>query len=248
MISQKPFLPVTIFFAQSAGLLLNWVLVAGTCLGQTNPAGQQAWLTPEAMRMPREQISKSLSGAALRLYTGRGYVAIREMTVTGIQQLCFHPLCDLGYRFNLAFREEATGTLIQDLQDEGGDPLGYNLSSAASNKLGVSRGGPDGWTWVLLSQDALWQPNCVTRTGTFHKFVEGQMVSFGVKSRTSVSFEADEIYEELEIENRMGRPLALALIPDQHANPRRPASSSRVAVFKLWQSAIWGRPRPRAGG
>ena len=159
-------------------------------------------------------------GPAIRLYSGRGYVAMRDMTVTGIQRLSFPPLVDRGYRFNLALREEATGTLVQDLQDEGGDPLYYNLAPDVSNKLGVSRGGPDGWTWVLLSQDALWQPNCFTRTGTFHKFVKGQMISFGVTSRTSLSSEADEVYEELEIENRMERPLVLTLIPDQHASPR----------------------------
>ena len=48
------------------------------------------------------------------------------MTTTGIQRLYFPPLVDLDYRFNLAFRDEATGTLVQDVQDEGGDPPCYN--------------------------------------------------------------------------------------------------------------------------
>jgi hypothetical protein len=216
-----------------AGVLLAWAVMAGTCFGQANQADKEVWLSPEALAMPRQRISMSLPGSAIRLYSVRGCVAIRDMTVTGIQRLSFPPQTDGGYRFNLAFRDEATGTLVQDLQDEGGDPLYYNLVPGVSNKLGANRGGKDGWTWVLLSQDSLWQPNCVTRTGTFHKFVKGQVVSFGVESRTSLSFEADEIYEEVKIENRMDRPLVLTLIPDQHANPRSPSFVLQSAGFQI---------------
>ena len=87
------------------------------------------WLTPEALAMLRERISRSLPDSALRLYTNRGFVSLRDMTVTGIQRLSFPPVITREYRFNVAFREEATGVLIQDLQDEGGDPLYYNLSA-----------------------------------------------------------------------------------------------------------------------
>jgi hypothetical protein len=214
--------------ALTVPVMFNCMLGMSICFGQTPNAGQQDWLTPEALAMPREQISRSLPDSALRLYTGRGYVSLRDMTVTGIQRLSFPPVITREYRFNLAFREEATGVLIQDLQDEGGDPLYYNLSGPC-NRLGPYRGGPDGISWVLLAQDATWQPNCVTRTGTCHKYYKGQMISFGVKSRTSLSSDADEIYEELELTNRMERPLVLTLIPDQHASPRAPSFDRTIA-------------------
>jgi len=205
---------------RAIGVAIGLLLLSGACLGQTDR--RQPWLTPESLGMPREKISHAMIAPALRVYSERGVASIRDMTVTGLSHLSFPPLVDYRYLFNLAFREESTGTLIQDAQDRGGDPLYYNLQPKSREKLGASRNEKDGWTWVLLSQDAHWQPNCYTRTGTFHKHRKGRLISFGVKSRTSISFEADEIYEELEIENRTDAPLALTLIPDQNANPREP--------------------------
>ncbi len=225
-------MPHFLFRFSSIVLLFNCLSDVGMQAAEPPKISPQDWLTPETLAMPRERISRSLPDSALRLYTTRGYVALRDMTVTGIQRLSFPPVITREYRFNLAFREEATGVLIQDLQDEGGDPLYYNLSGPC-NQLGVCRGGPNGISWVLLSQDATWQPNCVTRTGTCHKYVKGQMISFGVKSRTSLSCDADEIYEELELTNRMERPLTLTLIPDQHANPRAPSFVLPIAGVRV---------------
>lgn len=232
MIRQKLF-PRVRLFLRVVGFLLSGWLLAGSCFGQAGAAEQPVWLRPEALGMPREQISTSLPSASLRIYSPRGHVATRDMTVTGIQHLSFPPAVDRGYRFNLAFREEATGLLVQDLQDEGGDPLYYNLFANMSDKLGAHRSHREGWSWVLLSQDAFWQPNCLTRTGTFHKFFKDQMISFGVKSRTSLSFETDEVYEELEIENRMDRPLVLTLVPDQHADPRAPCFVFKSGTYQV---------------
>jgi hypothetical protein len=179
------------------------------------------YLSLESLAMPRQQIGRAMEAPAIRIYNQRGAVAFREMSVTGLGQLLFPPTLKGDYRFNLSFREESTGALIQDIQDENGDPLYFNQNDNECDNMGAFRGDP-GWSLMLISQDALWQPNLYTRTGTFHKYVKGKLISFGVVDRTSISTDADEVYEEFEITNRLDRVLVLTVVPDQYSKPRGP--------------------------
>jgi hypothetical protein len=180
------------------------------------------YLSLKSLSMPRQQISMSLQAPAIRIYCPRGWICMREMSVTGFTGGA--GLGDGMPRFNLSFREESTGTLIQDVQDECvsplPDPLYFNQGTTLSNKLGPKWNGPDGNSEMLISQEAVWEPNGYTRTGNYHRILKDQLISFGIINRTSLSFDADEVYEEFEIENRLDRPLVLTVIPDQSSNPR----------------------------
>jgi len=178
---------------------------------QKSPPPAVADLTPERLGMDRSQIV--FSGRRLRLFNGRGTVAVRDWSVTGLQVLEFPPIAVHDYHFQLAFRDEKKQVLVQDLTadaheklattGEGTTPLGFNFF-------------PDS-PWVMLLQQARWQPNLYTRTGTFHKVINGKWISFGIRTRASVSSEKDEVYLEVEILNRLAEPMSLTVIPQQSA-------------------------------
>ena len=162
--------------------------------------------------MSREKIA--FGGPMLRIFNGRGAVSIRDKSVTGLEGLQFPPLDLSDYRFSLAFREAETSTLIQDIvpevferllqTGEGPNPLGLNFVP--------------GTPYVLIWQRAYWQPNCYTRTGTFDKEFNGRLISFGIATQASVAAQNDEVYLEVNITNRGSDPLALTVIPNQHAS------------------------------
>jgi hypothetical protein len=85
------------------------------------PLGDSRFLTTESLAMPRRQIS--LKGTDLRLFNARGSLTFRERTVTGIAELFIAPRAAsrVPVSFNLSFREETLGALIEDNQDEWGE-------------------------------------------------------------------------------------------------------------------------------
>jgi len=178
---------------------------------QTTPSRMDAGLTPERLAMDRSQIV--FSGRRLRLFNGRGTVSIRDWNVTGLQVLEFPPISVHDYHFQLAFRDEKTQILVQDLTadaheklaatGQGTTPLGFNFFADSP--------------YVMLLQHAWWQPNLYTRTGTFHKLINGKWISFSILTRASVSAERDEVYLEVEIRNRLAEPRVLTAIPQQSA-------------------------------
>ena len=167
--------------------------------------------TPESLGMDRNQIV--FSGRRLRLFNGRGAISVRDWSVTGLQALQYSPIDVHDYRFQLAFRDEKNKVLIQDVTadaheklaatGQGTTPLGFNFF-------------PD-TPFVMLLQRAHWQPNLYVRTGTFHKLIKGNWISFGIETRASVSAERDEIYLEVRLRNRLSEPLTLTVIPQQSA-------------------------------
>jgi len=176
------------------------------------PLRSDDFLTPASLAMPRQGIV--LADTSLRVTSRRGAASPRDWTVCGVKRLLFPPAVLRDYRFGLAFREHASDTLILDNQDEYEDPLFLNQRIEDPN--------------ILLSQAADWQPNLYTRTGTFHRYLAGRLVSFGVTSRLSVSAEADEVFLELDVLNRCEEMLALTVIPGQRlARVYRPDTVSR---------------------
>jgi hypothetical protein len=169
-------------------------------------------LTPEMLSMPREQIR--FEDEHVILFNGRGFINPRQYSITGLRNLQFPPVEVRDYDFHLDLLDTVSGTLIRDdvpaLWDEyirkgtGTDPLGANLRPNMAT--------------VLVTQDEVWQPNCYTRTGTFHKQYQGRWVSFALKSWSSVSGAKDEIFLKLELLNRTREPLTLTLIPRQSAS------------------------------
>ena len=187
------------------------VVFAGVSFGGDNrgaPAGEgprvtAAGLTPEALGMPRTSIG-FVNARTIRLFNGRGAIAIRDKSVTGLQDFLFPPLEGRDYHFQLAFREHESSVLIQDVvpdvyeyrtrTGEGVHPLGLNSYK-------------EGAPFVMLLQQARWQPASYWRSGTFHLQFKEHWVSFGIESRTIVSAERDEIYVEIRIHNWEAQPL-----------------------------------------
>jgi len=179
--------------------------------GGPSPVRTSPALSPEMLGMPRTQIA--FGDRMLRLFNGRGAVSIRDKSLTGLQTLQFPPIDIRDYRFFLAFRETKANVLIQDLVPDvydymvetgkGQHPLGLNFSPGAP--------------WVMLLQQAYWEPNAFFRTGTFHKQFGDRWISFGISTKASVAADTDEIYMEVEIENREADPLAFVASPDQRA-------------------------------
>ncbi|MGA3328466.1 MAG: hypothetical protein ABSF45_28790 [Terriglobia bacterium] len=178
---------------------------------QDSPLKVESKLTPELLGMDRTQMV--FSARRLRLFNGRGTVSVRDWSVTGLQALQFPPIYSRDYHFQLAFRDEKNNVLIQDVTADAQEEL---AATGRNTK-------PLGFNWfphtpfVVLLQRAYWQPNLYVRTGTFHKMFGSQWVSFGIRTKASVSAEKDEVYMEVEIHNRNSEPLVLTVIPQQSA-------------------------------
>jgi hypothetical protein len=190
------------------------------------PLGSDAgiFLSPASLSMPQPRIA--FTGRELRLYSHRGSTSFRGRTVTGLKAMIYPPLnlsdsqvapplgLSEGGFFNLAFREEETGTLIQDIQDEFADPLYLNQKSISANQLGPFYNDNDASS-ILLTQDAQWWPHCYVRTGVFNRRMAGKLISLQIECRVFLSAVADEIYEEIDLHNRAEQALSLTIIPDQ---------------------------------
>ena len=168
-------------------------------------------LTPEIFGMPRSQIA--MGDRMIRLFNGRGGVCIRDKSLTGLQTLKFPPIDLQDYRFFLAFRETKANVLIQDIVPDAYDAKIENWKNPHPLGLNFTPGTP----FVMLLQQAYWEPNTYFRTGTFHKLFGDRWISFGVSTRTNVSADQDEIYMEVEIENREADPLEFVASPDQRS-------------------------------
>ena len=189
---------------------------------------QQGWLTPEALRMKREQIR--FTDNQLRLFNGRGAAHVKRYSLTGIHRLQFPPIELANYSFFLNFYEHDADVLIQDnvpdLWEEwirfgsGTDPLGANFRS--------------GFATIPVTQDEYWEPNRYVRQGTFHKEYSRKTVSFGIKTETVASAKADEVILRMVLTNREPEPLKLSLIPNQQVLAKdNAAASSRLSPFVL---------------
>ena len=191
-------------------------------------AGARNNFTSELLGMPRTQIL--LSDRMLRIFNGRGAVSPREKSVTGLQELEFPHIAVSGYDFFLSFRSPDS-SLIEDNtadfykewveRDSGWDhnarklthPLGVNTYPETKYPQGP---------YALLLQNAYWEPNLFCRTGTFHTLMGGRWISFAIKTETSASADADEIYLKVTIENRQAAPLDFTVIANQRVSPRKP--------------------------
>ena len=143
----------------------------------------------------------------------RGFVCPRQYSITCFTSVQFLPISSPSYTFNLNFFDYNTGKTVRDdvpviwdrwIRDgKGDDPLGANFR-------------PDS-PFMMVTQDEKWQPDCYTRSGTFHKEIEGKWLTFSIKSTTSVSYSNDEVYLKITIKNRSKKPLRLTLVPQQIA-------------------------------
>lgn len=205
------------------------IAIASILAVQTVVDAQSKVLTPEMLAMSREKmVSKD---DQVLLFNGRGMASPRQYSATGITAPKFYPIDLPDYDFYINFREVQTGTEIRDdvpifweewtTHKRGMDPLGCNFRPYAP--------------MVMVTQDEVWQPNMYTRTGTFHKEIDGQWISFSTKTWTSVSGDKDEIFLRLQIHNRDKQTLSMILEPHQIAgnmgvfDPRYAADTSSVA-------------------
>jgi hypothetical protein len=161
--------------------------------------------------MSRSQIA--MGDRMIRLFNGRGGVCIRDKSLTGLQTLKFPPIDLRDYRFFLAFRETKANVLIQDVVPDFYDDMVETGKGPHPLGLNFTPGAP----YVMLLQQAYWEPNTYLRTGTFHKLFGDRWISFGISTKTNVSADQDEIYMEVEVENREGDPLEFVVSPDQRS-------------------------------
>ncbi|MGO8747342.1 MAG: hypothetical protein ACLQNE_15255 [Thermoguttaceae bacterium] len=168
-------------------------------------------LSIEALGMPRQRTV--LSDRGLYVFAGRGFAALQDRTVTGVQWLSFPPVILPNYRFQLSFRDEETGTLIRDA---GNDAYVYGLLTRRSRPVPNILNHPDYPDSVtVLPQRSEWRPNEFFRTGTFHKRVKDKWVSFGMETSTRASCNSDEILLRVKLVNRNQTPLNLTVLPEQ---------------------------------
>ena len=179
--------------------------------GQPLPTPVAVPLTPEILGMARSQIA--MGDRMIRLFNGRGGVCIRDKSLTGLQTLKYPPIDLREYRFFLQFRETNAKVLIQDVTPDLYDAKVEDWKNPHPLATNFGTGLP----YVLLLQQAYWEPNAYFRTGTFHKLFGSRWISFGMATKTNVSAEKDEIYMEVEIENREAEPLDFVASPDQRS-------------------------------
>jgi hypothetical protein len=179
--------------------------------GRPSPSPTSTSLTPEILGMPRSQIT--LGDRVIRLFNGNGGVSIRDKCLTGLQSLKFPPFDLREYRFFLAFRETKANVLIQDVMPDYYDAKVEHWKNPHPLGLNLTPGEP----YVLVLQQAYWEPGTYFRTGTFHKIFGDRWISFGISTKTNVSADKDEVYMEVEIENREADPLEFVASPDQRS-------------------------------
>ena len=167
---------------------------------------------PEYYAMERQQMR--FDDYQVLLFNYRGFVCPRQYSTTSFTSVQFLPISAPSYTFNLNFLDHNTGKTVRDdvpsiwdkwiNEGKGIDPLGANFRPNSP--------------FLMVTQDESWQPNAYFRSGTFHKEIENQWLSFSIRSCTSVSYANDEVFLKIILRNRKDKPLKLTLIPQQIAN------------------------------
>jgi hypothetical protein len=183
-------------------------------IGSIIPGFSQQTITPsdpEYYAMERQQMQ--FDDYQVMLFNYRGFVCPRQYSMTSFTNLQFLPMSSPTYTFNLNFLDDRTGKLIRDdvpviwdkwiNEGKGDDPLAANFRPNAP--------------FMMVTQDENWQPNNYSRTGTFHKEIDGKWLTFSIKTNTSVSYDRDEVYLKIVMRNRDNKPLKLTLVPNQIA-------------------------------
>jgi hypothetical protein len=166
---------------------------------------------PEYYSMERQQIR--FDDHQTLLFNHRGFACPRQYSMTGFTNVQFMPVNAPRYSFYLNLMDNRTGKVIQDdvpqtwdkriYEGKGYDPLAANFRPNSP--------------FVIVTQDEKWQPNSYSRSGTFHKEIEGKWISFSMKTVTSVSSSDDEVFLKIVFTNRKDEPISLTLIPQQLA-------------------------------
>ena len=190
------------------GLLPLLVLFPAMVAGQELPQPSE----PEYYAMDRQKMR--FDDYQVMLFNYRGFACPRQYSVTGLTNVQFLPASAQGYNFNLNFCDSTTGKTVRDdvpliwekwiREGAGDDPLGANFRPNSP--------------FLMVTQDEKWQPNACFRSGTFHKEIYGNWITFSVKSLTSVSFSTDEVFIKLVMKNRGSKSLILTIIPQQMAS------------------------------
>ncbi len=176
------------------------ILTVKTGLAQVNFNTKQVTIVDLAM--DRKNIATK-EYEQLWIFNGRGKVYPRRYTLTGFSGFEFEHVVN-NYRFNFDFVDKKSGIVIKDNVHEtmdAQDPLGWNFRP--------------GSPYVTVPQHETWFPHYYEKTGTFHKNINGNWVSFGIETRTYVSNKKDEVLMSITLKNRSDTKLELILKPFQ---------------------------------
>ena len=189
------------------GLIQLFLLICFSSSGQRTVSPSD----PEYFSMDRQQMR--FDDFQVLLFNYRGFACPRQYSTTCFTNVQFLPFSAPSYSFNLNFFDNNTGKTVRDdvpaIWDEwinngrGDDPLGSNFRPNSP--------------FLMVTQDEKWQPNAYFRNGTFHKEIEEKWLSFSIKTVTSVSYSADEVFLKVTLRNREDKPLNLTIIPQQVA-------------------------------
>jgi hypothetical protein len=196
---------------------------------------------PEYYAMDRQQMS--FDDYQVMLINYRGFACPRQYSMTCFTNVQFLPLRAFSYSFNLNFYDNRTGKTIRDdvpaiwdrwiREEKGDDPLGANFRPNSP--------------FMMVTQDEKWQPNAYIRSGTFHKEIDGNWISFSIHSLTNVSYSDDEVFISLTMKNRSKKPLTLTLVPEQVARQMQcdgmtgSDSSGKIDAFTYGSSQMHAR-------
>lgn len=210
------------------------------------------------VRGKRSRSSMGFPDQMIRAFGGRGAVSLRDHSVTGIQWLQFTPVEQQHFRFDLALSELESGCEILDDVDElwdyvsrtgtGHHPLGLNFGGDVAvgsfDHLRPAR--------ALILQESSWAPNLFERTGTFHKYIEDQLVSFSLRSQVMCDPDRDAIRYRVAVRNRGASVLRLGFHPRPRvvdplvvSYPRKDVSQHPSWLEMVFDQSIEGAP---AGG
>jgi len=166
---------------------------------------------PEYYAMDRQQIN--FDDQQVLLFNHRGYVSPRQYSITGFTRFKFLPFKSDSYNFNMNTLVKNKGILLRD-------DVPQIMNKWIRERVGYDPLGTNQWPfygWNIITQDEKWQPNAYFSSGTFHKKIEGEWISFSQKSTISVSYNDDEVFIKMVMGNRGETPLHLTLVPLQTA-------------------------------
>jgi hypothetical protein len=118
-------------------------------------------------------------------------------TVIGVGECIGPPLA--GMDFRLLFKIVANGHKVPDAGSTGKGDVG------------------------LLYSGGKWQPDRITRTGTYHYIVENELISFSVKSDLIPLFSKTGFLLKVTLKNRTDKSMRINLIPD--VTPGNPSNT-----------------------
>ena len=153
-----------------------------------------------------------LTAPSQHVWVGSGYTTVQPApaTVMGVGEFHAPPFAALDFGLQI-------GLLV------GGTTLGQDTVHEIDDTGDRGKGDVG-----LLYAGGVWRPHQIERHGTYHHFVDAQLLSLGVTSRLTPLANRAGFVLEIELTNRGDAPLSVAV------DPRVAPGSPRLIPFDQW--------------